>query len=75
MKLITIKTFNDSVLARILKSKLESEGIPCLLFDENMGAMEPFGSIAYPGIRLVIREEDLPVARELLTQQTTNFTA
>jgi hypothetical protein len=34
--MITIKTFDNPVEAHILKSRLESEGIHCYLFDENM---------------------------------------
>ncbi len=36
MELITIHRCETSVEAHLLKSKLESEGITCYIFDENI---------------------------------------
>ena len=36
MKLVTAQTFNDSVSAHLVKTRLENEGIECYIFDENI---------------------------------------
>ena len=36
MNLITIKAFDESMQAHLVKSKLESEGIDCWLIDEQV---------------------------------------
>jgi len=41
MKLVTLKTFDNSIEAHLLKVKLESEGIRCFIFDENIVSMNP----------------------------------
>jgi len=58
MGLITIKTFPNAIEAHLLRTKLESEGIPCFVFDENIIGMNPFFNIAVGGVKLKIDDRD-----------------
>jgi DNA-directed RNA polymerase subunit RPC12/RpoP len=66
MALITLKSFDNHVDAHLLKTKLESEGIPCVLFDENIVTLNPLYNFCVDGIKLKVVEEDAPRAMELL---------
>lgn len=68
MGLITFKTFDNSIDAHILKIKLESEGITCFLFDENIVSVNPLYSNLVGGIKLKINEEDLSHARNIVLE-------
>ena len=56
--MITLKTFDNSIDAHLLKTKLESEGISCVLFDENIVSLDPLYNMAVGGIKLRIAEND-----------------
>jgi hypothetical protein len=66
MNLITIKTFDNAISARLLKGKLESEGIACYIFDEEMVSLNPLYSGAIGGIRLEVNDYDLKFAQEII---------
>lgn len=66
--LITIKTFDNSIDAHLLKMKLENEGITCFLFDENIVSVNPLYNIAVGGIKLKIEEENIDKAREIIVR-------
>ncbi|TSJ39030.1 putative signal transducing protein [Fluviicola chungangensis] len=68
MGLLTFKTFDNSIDAHILKIKLESEGITCFLFDENIVSVNPLYSQLVGGIKLKINEEDLAHARNIVLE-------
>lgn len=58
MKLITVQTFDNPIDMHLLKSKLESEGIHCFIFDEHTVAINPLISQGVGGIKLKIDEKD-----------------
>lgn len=62
MKLVTLRTFQYAIDAHLLKSKLESEGIPCFLIDENMATMLPHHSMLSGGIKLKVPESHMEEA-------------
>jgi ribosomal protein L37E len=67
MKLLTIKTFTNSVDAHILKTILETEGIESFVFDENMSSMYPMTmNNMFGGVKLQIAETDLDLALEII---------
>jgi hypothetical protein len=68
MGLITFKTFDNSIDAHILKIKLESEGITCFLFDENIVTVNPLYSNLVGGIKLKINDEDLIHAKNIVLE-------
>ncbi|WP_417611761.1 DUF2007 domain-containing protein [Owenweeksia hongkongensis] len=72
MALETLKTFDNSVEAHILKTKLESEGIPCYLFDEHTVSMNPLYNVTLGGIKLKINSYDAVDALEVLQSIESN---
>ncbi|HMR20454.1 MAG TPA: DUF2007 domain-containing protein [Sphingobacterium sp.] len=66
MKLITVKTFDNAIDAHLLKTKLESEGIPVYIFDENINTLNPLYNMATGGIKLKISEADVDQAVEII---------
>ena len=68
MKLVTAQTFNDSVSAHLVKTRLENEGIECYIFDENINNIMPIYGQAVGGIRIKIKEEDAPKAKQLIEE-------
>lgn len=77
VKLITVGTYGDSVLANIMKAKLEAAGIDCALMDEvavnfssiSSESFQPFGSI-----KLQVREENAEEARTILAMMVDSST-
>jgi hypothetical protein len=65
-KLVTLKTFDNPVQAHILKGRLESDGIESYIFDENIVILNPLYNNLIGGIKLKIRESDLPEATAII---------
>lgn len=75
MKLITIKTFDNSFEANLLKSKLESENIVCYLFDETLITLNPLYNLTIDGIKLKINDFDKEKVIEIINAiESNNFT-
>ena len=68
MNLVTVQTFNDSVSAHLVKTRLENEGIECFIFDEYINNVMPIYGQAVGGIRLKIKEEDVTRTKELIEE-------
>ena len=68
MELVTIRTFNNSIEAHLVKTRLESEGILSFLFDENMVSLNPFYNSALGGIKLKINKLDVQRVEEILSE-------
>lgn len=68
MDFITLRTFDNSIETHILKSKLESEGIRCYIFDEHIVTMNPLFNQTVGGIKLRIAATDLERAQVILNQ-------
>ena len=68
MELVTIKTFDNSIEAHIMKSKLESENIMCFLLDENIVGLNPLYDVAVGGIKLKIKKSDVGQATEIIEE-------
>jgi hypothetical protein len=54
MDLVTVKTFDNPIDAHLLRIHLESEGIPCYIFDEEIVAIQPLFANAVGGIKVKI---------------------
>lgn len=65
-KLIVIREFTNDFEAHIAKGALENNGIACILNNEIMSSVYPLtlSSIGY--IKLLVREEDVAQANEIL---------
>ena len=69
--LVILREFRDLPEALLAKGMLDSAGIECFLFNENMIRMDWFLSNAIGGVKLLVYEDDLSVASELLNHEPT----
>lgn len=60
--LVILATFDSAWQANLLKGRLEGEGIPAYIFDENTVTLNPLYSIAVGGIKVKVREPDYEAA-------------
>ncbi|MDI1234630.1 MAG: DUF2007 domain-containing protein [bacterium] len=65
---VTIKTFTYAYELAVLKGRLESEGISCFIKNENFSQIASIYSNAIGGIQLQVRENDIPIAIEILRE-------
>lgn len=63
---VTFQTFWTAPEAHVARLQLESEGIECYLFDENIVSTDWGMANAAGGIKLKVRESDLPAAEAAL---------
>ena len=68
MNLVTALTFDDSVSAHLVKTRLENEGIKCFIFDEHINNVMHIYGQAVGGIRIKIKEEDVLKAKQLIEE-------
>ena len=64
----TVATFEYAHFAHLAKTKLESEGIECFIFDEHTSSMNWFYTNAIGGIKLKVRGEDYERASIILKE-------
>ena len=64
--IITFCSFDNPVIANLVKSKLEDAGIPCFLTDENTLSLMPFFNPILGGIKLKIFEADQEKVKEIM---------
>lgn len=65
-KLITLKSFTTPAEAHLVRTKLEDNGIPAFVFDENMVGVNPFFSNAIGGVKVKIPESYSDEALKIL---------
>ena len=65
MGLVTLKTFDTSFEAHLLKTKLENQGIQVFIFDENLISLNPLYNVTIGGIKLKIDESQWHTAKEI----------
>ena len=68
MNIITLRTFDNYFLASITLTKLQNSGIECYLTDEHTVTMNPILGNVVGGIKLVVKEQDVEEAKQLLQQ-------
>jgi DNA-directed RNA polymerase subunit RPC12/RpoP len=54
IKLITVYSSNIPIDCHILKGRLETDGIPCFIYDENLIWIHPFKAVAIGGVKLKV---------------------
>lgn len=67
-KLVTLASFDNSIDAHLLRTKLENEGIPCFIFDEHMVTMNALYNITVGGIKVKVIAEDFDAAQALVEE-------
>ena len=65
MDLVKLGTFSTLTEANLVKARLESEGIDALVQSDDLGSMME-SMITVRGVRVLVREEDLAPAMDLL---------
>jgi len=66
VELTTVATFDNMPAAHIAKGRLEAEGIPCWLQDENLVQTDWLYNIAVGGIKLQVETRYAERARVIL---------
>ncbi|KAA5546532.1 putative signal transducing protein [Adhaeribacter rhizoryzae] len=66
--LVTVATFPEAIEAHIYRNRLEAEGIPSVIADENIISNQPWHSIAYGGVKLRVRAQDQEKASALINE-------
>jgi predicted nucleic-acid-binding Zn-ribbon protein len=66
--LVTVATFPEAIEAHIYRNRLEAEGIPSVIADENIISNQPWHSIAYGGVKLRVRAQDQEKALALINE-------
>lgn len=64
--LITITSFANPVDANLAKTRLEAEGIDCVVTNEHIASMNWIWPLAIGGVGLQVRESDAERAAEIL---------
>jgi hypothetical protein len=64
--LVTVATFPEAIEAHIFRNRLETEGIPSVLADENIVSNQPWHTIAYGGVKLRVRQQDQERAEAII---------
>jgi hypothetical protein len=70
--LTVVARFREPSLAHLAKSKLESEGILAVVFDEYIVGVQWLYSDAIGGVRVLVRESDQIEARHLLERNRSH---
>lgn len=69
-KIVVFRDFDNTIDANIVKTKLDAFGIPCFLTEENLANLYPGQHFAYFRVRLHLFEQDIPMANQVLEEQT-----
>jgi len=65
-KLITVYRSNIPIDCHIIKGRLETEGIPCFVFDENLIWVYPFKAVAIGGVKLKVPSDLYKQSRKII---------
>lgn len=64
--IVTLAAFHDPMKARLVKTRLESEGVECFLQDQNIVELDSWAVLAFGGVKLCVKEDDVARAVEIL---------
>jgi hypothetical protein len=67
-KIIVFDSYDNVIMANIIKTKLDAYGIPCFLTNENFTGLYPISNDIFPGARLHIFEKDLASVKEIMAE-------
>jgi hypothetical protein len=65
--LFTVYSSNLPIDCHILKGRLESDGIICFIFDENLVWVYPFYAVAIGGVKLKVPVNQVNIARKIIS--------
>jgi hypothetical protein len=67
-KIVTLNTYYDPILAEIIRTRLEANGISCFIADGNTIGANPLYNQALGGVKIKVFEKDVERCREILAQ-------
>jgi hypothetical protein len=70
---VVVAVFNLPTDIPVLKSILEHEGILYFFENETIISVDPFGSIAYGGIKLKVHPEDVAFVKEIIDNMDSHL--
>jgi len=65
-KLVIVKSYGNRVEAELAKGALENAGIQAMIQSDTVGHMREHIAWSGAGFRIVVREEDVAAARDVL---------
>jgi hypothetical protein len=68
-KIVTFQSYYDPMLAHIVRTRLEANGIPCFIADENTIGANPLYNQAVGGVKVKVFERDLERCLEILASE------
>jgi hypothetical protein len=68
-KIVTFESYYDPMLAHIVRTRLEANGIPCFIADENTIGANPLYNQAVGGVKIKVFEKDLERCHEILATE------
>lgn len=68
-KIVTLNAYYDVMEAEIVRARLEANGIPCFIADDNVLNSNPIYNLAMGGVRINVFEHDLETCREILAEE------
>jgi len=68
-KIVTFQSYYDPMLAHIVRTRLEANGIPCFIADENTIGANPLYNQAVGGVKLKVFERAIEMCREILATE------
>lgn len=70
VKLVVVQSYGSRPEADMAKSVLEDAGVPAMIQSDTAGGMREHLAWSGAGFKILVREEDVATARELLTPPT-----
>jgi len=67
-KIVTLQSYYDPMLAEIIRTRLEANGISCFIADNNTIGANPLYNQALGGVKVKVFERDVEKCREILAQ-------
>lgn len=71
-ELATIYRSNVPIECYILKGRLETEGIPCFIFDEHTISVHPFRAVAIGGVKVKVQIDKVNQSQNILNLLAKN---
>lgn len=68
-RIVTFESYYDPMLAHIIRTRLEANGIPCFVTDESVLGAHPIYNKAAGGVKLKVFERDVARCREILAAE------
>ncbi len=68
-KIIVFDSYDNTIRANLVKTKLDAYGIPCFLSGENFVNLYPFKNELFSGVSLHVFEVDVERIKEVLEEE------